>query len=270
MSAGAVSGPMGGPFTVSGSHIYADEGTYTIAVGVHDDGGSTATLSGTATVADGSLAATGNPNLLSTNPLSGTLATFTDVNPLATTADFTATIDWGDGTTSTGAVTGPTGGPFTVSGSHTYATLGPETVTVHIVDDGGSKATAMTNVLVYGLSSGGTFVVGDNSATGAVTFWGAQWAKVNRLSRGDAPSSFKGFEDHPTTAICGTSWTTDPGNSAGPPGTIPTYMAVIVASSVAKSGSTISGNTIHVVIVKTDQGYAANPGHTGTVVASLC
>jgi hypothetical protein len=93
MSAGAVSGPMGGRITVSGSHIYVDEGTYTIAVGVQDDGGSTAILSGTATVADASLAATGNPNLLLTNPVSGTLATFTDVNPLATTAEFTATND---------------------------------------------------------------------------------------------------------------------------------------------------------------------------------
>jgi hypothetical protein len=49
-------------------------------------------------------------------------------------------------------------------------------------------------------------------------------------------------------------------------------MAVLVTSSVSKSGSTISGNTVHVVIVQTSPGYAANPGHagTGTVVATLC
>jgi hypothetical protein len=49
-------------------------------------------------------------------------------------------------------------------------------------------------------------------------------------------------------------------------------MAVIVTSSVDKSGSTISGNNVHIVIVKTDPGYAANPGHagTGTVVAVIC
>ena len=46
---------------------------------------------------------------------------------------------------------------------------------------------------------------------------------------------------------------------------------MIVTSSVAKEGSTISGNTTKLVIVKTDPGYAANPGHagTGTVVAVL-
>jgi hypothetical protein len=49
-------------------------------------------------------------------------------------------------------------------------------------------------------------------------------------------------------------------------------MAVIVSSKVSKSGSAISGNTPHVVVVKTNSGYAPDPGHagTGTVVASIC
>ena len=49
-------------------------------------------------------------------------------------------------------------------------------------------------------------------------------------------------------------------------------MAVIVSSSITKSGSTISGNTAHMVIVRTNPGYAPNPGHPGTgdVVAQIC
>ena len=49
-------------------------------------------------------------------------------------------------------------------------------------------------------------------------------------------------------------------------------MAVIVTSSISKSGSQLSGDTQHVVIVKTNPGYAANPGSagTGTVVATIC
>jgi hypothetical protein len=49
-------------------------------------------------------------------------------------------------------------------------------------------------------------------------------------------------------------------------------MAVLVASTITKSGNRISGNTSSIVIVKTDPGYANNPGHegTGTVVAVLC
>jgi len=93
------------------------------------------------------------------------------------------------------------------------------------------------------------------------------------LSGGSAPASFKGFADGTgQPPVCGAGWTSDPGNSSGPPDSVPQYMAVIVTSSVHKSGSTVSGDTVHIVIVKTDPGYASNPGHagTGTVVATLC
>jgi hypothetical protein len=130
-------------------------------------------------------------------------------------------------------------------------------------------------ITAYGASAGGNFVIGDNNAaTGtAVTFWGAQWSKLNSLSGGGAPASFKGFEDSPAAASCGTTWTTDPGNSTPPPtGPLPAYMAVIVSSSISKSGPTISGDTPHVVVVQTNAGYAPDPGHagTGTVVAQVC
>jgi len=47
---------------------------------------------------------------------------------------------------------------------------------------------------------------------------------------------------------------------------------VIVASKVSQSGSQISGDTMHMVVVQTDPGYDNNPGHagTGTVVAPIC
>jgi hypothetical protein len=49
-------------------------------------------------------------------------------------------------------------------------------------------------------------------------------------------------------------------------------MAVIVASSIKQAGSTVSGDTAHVVVVQTNHGYAPNPGHAGTgkVVATVC
>jgi hypothetical protein len=49
-------------------------------------------------------------------------------------------------------------------------------------------------------------------------------------------------------------------------------MGVIVSSAITSSGSTIAGDTVHIVVVKTDAGYAADPGHagTGTVVAAYC
>ena len=55
-------------------------------------------------------------------------------------------------------------------------------------------------------------------------------------------------------------------------GTTAGVLAVIVSSGVSKSGSVISGNTVHVVVVKTNPGYAPDPGHAGTgkVVATVC
>lgn len=135
-----------------------------------------------------------------------------------------------------------------------------------------SSASAFVFCVVAG---GGNFVIGDNNAAvgTSVTFWGAQWPKLNSLTGGAAPASFKGFAKSPPTVTCGTDWTTSPGNSPPPPpGPPPSFMGVIVASSISQSGSTISGNTVHMVIVQTNPGYAADPGHagTGTVIAQIC
>ncbi|HWL32596.1 MAG TPA: Calx-beta domain-containing protein [Gaiellaceae bacterium] len=128
---------------------------------------------------------------------------------------------------------------------------------------------------VFFAPGGGAFVIGDgNSAIDtAVTFWGAQWWKLNTVSGGTAPAAFKGFAKDATAPTCGTDWSTDPGNSAPPPpGPLPSHMAVIVTSSTGKSGPPITGNTPHIVIVRTNAGYSPNPGHegTGTVVATVC
>src|SRR5438876_12443132 len=131
-------------------------------------------------------------------------------------------------------------------------------------------------MLVFAFApGGGSFVIGDqNSAVStSVTFWGAQWSKLNSLSGGPAPAAFKGFAKDPSTPTCGTGWSTDPGNSAPPPaGPLPAFMGVISTDSAVKNGSQITGTTPHIVVVQTNPGYAPNPGHagTGTVVAQVC
>jgi hypothetical protein len=122
----------------------------------------------------------------------------------------------------------------------------------------------------------GSFVIGDLDAVvgNHVTFWGAQWWKVNHLSGGKAPASFKGFANcpNPDPAACGGTWQSDPGNSSGPPKSVPADMTVIVSSLITKSGPIISGDVPKMVIVHTDPGYSPNPGHagTGTVTAVVC
>jgi hypothetical protein len=151
-------------------------------------------------------------------------------------------------------------------------TLGPISAKASFAGDGYyTPSTSSTSALLYAHApGGGTFVVGDHDDSGSIMFWGAQWSNRNSMSGGGS-SSFKGYANH-GVASCGRSWSADPGSSSTPPaGALPTYMDVIVASSTSKSGSSISGNSVHIVIVKTDAGYAGNPGHdgTGTVVATI-
>jgi hypothetical protein len=89
-----------------------------------------------------------------------TVATFTDTSSSDTAAAFTATIDWGDGTTSAGTVVG-SNGSFAVTGGHTYTDEGSYTLGVAIKQ-------ASTTVL----SLGGTLVVTDADVltAHAVTF----------------------------------------------------------------------------------------------------
>ena len=156
-SIGTVTGT--GPFTVSGTHTWADESSSPLAVTVTvtDDGGQTATVNDTVTVVDAPLSGTGVAVVTSEGAVfSGAVASFSDANAGATAADFTATITWGDGTTSIGTVTGT--GPFTVSGTHTWAeeSASPLVVTVAVTDDGGQTATVSDTVTVVDAPLSGT------------------------------------------------------------------------------------------------------------------
>ena len=62
---------------------------------------------------------------------------FTDPYPSVTSGTDAATIDWGDGTTSTGTIAG-SGGRFTVSASHVYATEALRVIGLTLVDPNGS------------------------------------------------------------------------------------------------------------------------------------
>src|SRR5207248_5740176 len=126
---------------ISGSHTYAEEGDYSGRVTYADDCGSHF-VSFKAHVTDAALSASGND--ISTTAgvdSSQVVAHFTDANPGAATSDFSATVSWGDGSSSsTGAVSAPAGGGFDVTAGHTYPAAGTYTVTVSIGDVGGSTA----------------------------------------------------------------------------------------------------------------------------------
>jgi hypothetical protein len=147
-SAGTISGS-GGNFTVTGSHTYAEEGSDKLIVTITDvdNTKNSATASTSATVSDAALHAVAGHPTRSGHTVSGMVATFTDDDPNGTVSDYTASINWGDGKSSSGSIAAGSGN-FDVSGSHAYAKAGTFTVVVTIKDAGGSTATATLSVTV--------------------------------------------------------------------------------------------------------------------------
>lgn len=148
-----------------------------------------------------------------------------------------------------------------------------------------SADTTQQRLVFSYLPAGGAFALGNctvfslnncqsGMSTSTLTWWSSQWSALNSLSAGAAPSSFKGFAATASGGdpTCGGTWTTGPGNSASPPSSVPSYTAMVVPTHITKNGATIAGDIAQIVIVKTDAGYAADPGHagTGTVVGVLC
>jgi hypothetical protein len=110
--------------SVSGSHTYIEDGTYTLQVRVSESGGSPNTVSASASVtvveADVALVAVQPITLSEGTTFSGPVASLTDSGSPDLPSKFSATIDWGDGVTTAGTISG-TPGNFVVSGSHMYA-----------------------------------------------------------------------------------------------------------------------------------------------------
>jgi hypothetical protein len=143
-------------FVVVGQHTYADEGVYNATVTISDvaPGTGTATVNPVGTISEADVLS-GTPKMLSAMPgisFSGTVATFSDSLTSAVASDFSATIDWGDGTSSAGTVTGG-GGAFEVSGTHTYAAAGTFPVVVTLADDPPGTATATVTSTAQVLAS---------------------------------------------------------------------------------------------------------------------
>ena len=168
--------PNGVVWAINAAHTYIEEGTYAYTVTVTDNDGASTIVAGSAIIADAALTA-GTPTLLSANtgialPNPTVVATFTDANTFATTADFTATIDWGDGSPeSTGVVVATaTPGMFDVEGVHSFATPGSYTTLVSVHDEGGSTVTVsatatVTDLPVTGFT--GSFTATEGINTGA-------------------------------------------------------------------------------------------------------
>src|SRR5262249_38224042 len=143
-------GGAGTTFTVVGTHTYRDENLYPVTVTIQDTlNGLTATALGTALVGDAPLSATGTTKTMTLGTAYvGRTATFTDQEPVEPASNFSALVDWGDGSPLVPGTIQYTGAAFEVTGSHTYTAAGAYLIVVRILDAGGSRAAAVSLAVV--------------------------------------------------------------------------------------------------------------------------
>jgi hypothetical protein len=188
-SIGSITGPdQKGVLTVSGTHAYVEEGNefhggpFVITVSI-TCGSQTVTVTDNTNIAEAPLVGTGGftINGVEGQAFTATVATFVDTGgpEIATNpGDYTATVNWGDGTTSTGTISGPDNkGVFIVTGTHAYteetnAFHGFPTITVTITHESAPPITVTdtTNIAEAPLvGTGGLTVNGVEGQTFTAT-----------------------------------------------------------------------------------------------------
>ncbi|HEX6965175.1 MAG TPA: PKD domain-containing protein [Gemmatimonadaceae bacterium] len=152
-------GTTGTGSTPPATHVYDDNGSYTISLTVSDGRGGTNTATTTATIANAAptlSTMTGPIQASAVNTAIAVSATYSDPGIRDT---HVASVDWGDGSSSAASVM-ETNGSGTASATHGYTSAGIYTVTMTVTDkDGGvSSPQHFQYVVVYDPSAG--FVTG--------------------------------------------------------------------------------------------------------------
>lgn len=146
-SRGTIAADPAGGFDVIGSHTYTRGKAVRITTQVGDADGASVTITTTNLVSPAPFSALGLPVRVGRNGVVSRSAVAVFASPergLAASA-FSATIDWGDGTTSPGTVVAVRGGrQFRVIGSHRYASPGSYSVSTTITQGPASPGTSFT------------------------------------------------------------------------------------------------------------------------------
>ena len=150
----------GNDVSVNVPHTYADNGSYDIALSVSDDSGVSVARQRQAIIDNVAPTLTvGNPTVVEEGTLFAWPATtFSDpgftLASAGTSETFTATIDWGDGSTlenvPVNAMPGTVGTATTgtITASHTFATAGSYAATLRLRDDDAGEATQTITIVV--------------------------------------------------------------------------------------------------------------------------
>ena len=256
---GSTSGQTG---SIADTHVYATFGTYTVTVTVTDNGGLSSTQ--TFQIVVGNVGPTLNPIAGETTNEGSTVGlgpvTFSDPGTLDT---HTATVNWGDGTTTEAATVteSPFGPPGSTSGqtgsiadTHVYATFGTYTVTVTVTDNGGLSSTQTFQIVVGNVAPTLNPIAGESTNEGSTV--------------GLGPVTFSDpgtLDTHTATVNWGDGTTTEaatvtespfgpPGSTSGQTGSIAdthvyaTFGTYTVTVTVTDNGGLSSTQTFQIVV----------------------
>jgi hypothetical protein len=245
---GTVSGSSGA-FAVSGDHTYTAADVYTVSTTISGPDG-TLTTTSTAVVDDAALVGTG----IDVSATEGaalanvTVASFADPAGLDAVSGDSATIDWGDGGTSTGYVY-TSGNTVYVSGSHSYAQQGLYQVTTSLQTGGGDSepVTSMATVADAPLTAQGLAVSATEGQTASLTLANFSDPNANALN-GDFQVSIDWGDSSPL-------------DSADAVNGSPAQFSVVGSHAYAESGSYTATVTI------TDDGGASVQARATVTVA---
>ena len=272
-----------GAGTVTGSHIYADDGNYGVSVTVTDSSalsGSQTTAAAIENFMPAVVAGTSLSVIVGTS-LSGVIATFTDQGfsdaSVEASETFSATIAWGDGTpmeTASLAITNGAAGVLTfgdVSATHTFATTGTYTATVTVSDDDGGVGTGVFQVTVIAApqppaisgpttaAEGSVYVLALHANDYAPTAWNIDWGDGTFVQTvpGNAASVGHIYADNQLATITATAVHNDGSVTAAP-----------LSVTVFNVAPTISANGLDSIGVGTQYSLTVSATDPGTDTVS--
>ena len=128
---------------ISGTHIYQENGTYTVTVTATTNTGMTTSDIGIIEVFNvDPVVVIEKFTTISQGKLASPKSTFSDVGVVDT---HTAEVDWGDGATSTLSIDNSDN---SVGGNHLYSNQGDYVITISVTDDDGGKGVATTSLSI--------------------------------------------------------------------------------------------------------------------------
>ncbi|HKI21534.1 MAG TPA: TIGR03118 family protein [Isosphaeraceae bacterium] len=242
---GSIVADPGGGFDVVGSYTYPRTGVFRITAHIGDTDGDSVSVSTSNVVTEAAITANAAtiPATKSHSLLNVVVATFTDADHFLKASDFSATINWGDGQTSPGAIVyDGASGKFEVLGAHRYKTTGTFSVNTAIRQ---GQAAINTFYATANLISDGA-VTADHVNPNLVNPWGLAAPNPGDFWNGNNGAGTSSLFDSSGNVNTGLPFVTIPPPAGSTATAAPTGVVFNGGGSFTISDGTKSGSSIFI------------------------